>query len=70
MARVKFRTTCITRHGTYSTGDVLVTSDEFARHLVDDCGAADYCAEAAPEIAPDPAPADPPAEKRAARRKG
>ena len=70
MARVKFRTTCITRHGTYSTGDVLVTSAERARHLVEDCGAADYCAEVAPEIVPDPAPDDPPAGKRAARRKG
>ena len=70
MARVKFLAICITRHGTYGTGDVLVTSEDFARHLVLDCGAAEYCAEIAPEIVPDPSPADPPAEKRAAKRRG
>jgi hypothetical protein len=30
------------QYGTLNTGDVLRTSAEFAKHLVDDCGAAKY----------------------------
>jgi hypothetical protein len=35
------------QYGTLNTGDVLRTSPEFAKHLVEDCGAAKY--RAAPE---------------------
>lgn len=30
------------QYGTLNTGDILRTSAEFAKHLVDDCGAAKY----------------------------
>lgn len=30
------------RYGTLSNGDVLRTDAEFAKHLVDECGAAEY----------------------------
>lgn len=51
------------RYGVLNTGDVLRTDSEFAKHLVDDCGAAKYRDDhraaagdaAAPAIA-DPAP--------------
>jgi len=61
MARIKIRTTCITRQfGPLSTGDVIVCSDEFARHMIDDCKAADaipdLLEEMPPIIVPDPAP--------------
>lgn len=49
------------RYGTLEGGDILRTDAAFAKHLVEDCGAADYCtAEAA---AADKAPA------KAARKK-
>lgn len=60
MVRIKIRTTCITaQFGALSTGDILTCSEEFARHLVEDCKAADYITEPTPE---------PPAPKRG--RKG
>lgn len=37
------------QYGTLNTGDVLRTDPEFARHLVEDCGAAKYRAQ--PEAA-------------------
>lgn len=41
--QVKIRTTVVThQYGTLSTGDILRTNTEFARHLVEDCAAADY----------------------------
>jgi hypothetical protein len=54
------------QYGTLNTGDVLRTSAEFAKHLVEDCGAAKYCQQAKADTAPeaagdpvDPPPADP-----------
>ncbi len=31
-----------TRYGTLNTGDILRTDADFAKHLVEDCGAAEY----------------------------
>lgn len=43
LVQVKIRTTVIThRYGTLSTGDILRTDAAYAKHLVEDCGAADY----------------------------
>lgn len=42
MARVRFKGTVITRMGSFGTGDLLECSDDFAAHLVNDCGAAEY----------------------------
>jgi len=43
MVEVKIIGQVITaQYGTLSTGDILKTSPEFAKHLVDDCGAAKY----------------------------
>ncbi len=39
------------RYGTLMSGDVLRTDAEFARHLVEDCGAAEYCSAPAAEVA-------------------
>jgi len=39
------------RYGTLSTGDTLVTDAAFAKHLVEDCGAAEYVTKA-PATAP------------------
>lgn len=32
------------RYGTLESGDILRTDAAFAKHLVEDCGAAEYCA--------------------------
>ena len=45
------------QYGTLSTGTVLRTSSEFAKHLVEDCGAAEYRTTAAKETADESAPA-------------
>lgn len=58
----------ITHHyGVLNSGDVLRTSPEFAKHLVEDCGAAKYRSAWAPaslppdpESAPEPDPAPTP----------
>ncbi len=43
MVKVKIKTTVITsQYGTLLTGDELTTNAEFAKHLVDDCNAAEY----------------------------
>lgn len=43
--KVKITGQAITaRYGTLSTGDLLTTDAAFAKHLVDDCGAAEYVA--------------------------
>lgn len=43
------------RYGTLSTGDVLRTDAEFAKHLVEDCQAADYkVIEEKPEVKVEP----------------
>jgi hypothetical protein len=43
MAKIKFRTMCITStHGTFTEGDIFSCSDEMAKHFVVDCMAADY----------------------------
>jgi len=36
------RTAVTAMYGTLSEGDILVTSAEFAKHLVEDCNAAEY----------------------------
>ena len=47
-----------TRYGNLSTGDMLRTDAAFARHLVEDCAAAEYITHQAlpPEPAPDTQP--------------
>jgi hypothetical protein len=48
MVKVKIKGTVITaQYGALSSGDILVTSEAFAKHLVDDCGAAEYLTEPA-----------------------
>lgn len=43
MVKVKILGTVITQqYGSLSDGDILTTSEEFAKHLVDDCKAAEY----------------------------
>lgn len=57
------------RYGTLSAGDILRTDKEFAKHLVDDCGAAKYvkakAAAGKAEPTPAPAPRKPSAAKPA-----
>lgn len=36
------RTAVTAMYGTLSDGDILVTSAEFAKHLVEDCNAGEY----------------------------
>lgn len=43
------RTAVTAMYGTLSEGDILVTSAEFARHLVEDCKAAEYVAVESPQ---------------------
>jgi hypothetical protein len=47
--------TITAQYGVLSQGDILRTSPEFAKHLVDDCGAAKY-KKAPTTAAPPPAP--------------
>lgn len=65
MVKVKIKATVITaQYGTLSSGDILTTSEAFAKHLVDDCAAAEYltavndeklvCNESGPEAEPKP----------------
>jgi hypothetical protein len=43
LVQVELITTAVTaRYGTLTTGDVLRTDAAFAKHLVEDCGAAKY----------------------------
>ncbi len=43
MVKVKIKGTVITQqYGALSDGDILTTSEAFAKHLVDDCNAAEY----------------------------
>lgn len=46
------------QYGTLNTGDVLRTDPEFARHLVEDCGAAKYRDAPQPAKASQDVPAD------------
>jgi hypothetical protein len=46
------------QYGTLNTGDVLRTDPEFARHLVEDCGAAKYRDAPQPAEASQDVPAD------------
>lgn len=46
--------TITAQYGALSQGDILRTSPEFAKHLVEDCGAAKY-KKAPPAPAPEPA---------------
>jgi hypothetical protein len=57
LVAVKIKGTTITaRYGTLGTGDILRTDAAFAKHLVEDCKAAEYVQPTAP---PPPANADP-----------
>jgi hypothetical protein len=40
--QVKMKTTVVCQYGTFKTGDVLRTDAAFAKHLVEDCSAAEY----------------------------
>lgn len=52
LVQVKIRGMVMThRYGTLSAGDVLRTDAAFAKHLVEDCAAAEYIAAPAPEEA-------------------
>lgn len=43
LIQVKIKGTVVTqRYGTLTSGDLLRTDAEFAKHLVEDCGAAEY----------------------------
>jgi hypothetical protein len=44
--QVKMKTTVVCQYGTFKTGDVLRTDAAFAKHLVEDCSAAEYVAQA------------------------
>ena len=63
------RGTVITsRYGVLSSGDVLRTDADYARHLVEDCKAAEYAdAKRAAEDEPKAAPQAQPQAKRKAR---
>lgn len=54
--QVKILGTAVThRYGTLSAGDILRTDAAFAKHLVEDCAAAEYISQPAPaEAAPEP----------------
>lgn len=39
------------QYGSLNTGDILRTTPDFAKHLVDDCGAARYCTAEDPKVA-------------------
>ena len=62
LTKVKILVQTITpQYGVLAEGDILNTSAEFAKHLVDDCSAAEYVK--APKAAePEPEPADKPAK--------
>ena len=63
LVQVKIRGTVISsRYGDLSDGDILRTDPDYAKHLVDDCHAADYLTPAAPAAA---GTAKPAAKKRA-----
>lgn len=49
MTKVKIKGLVITnQYGTLKDGDILNASDDFAKHLVDDCKCADYVVEKEP----------------------
>ena len=57
IVRVKIKGIVVTpQYGTLSPGDELRTNPEFARHLVEDCNAAEYI-DASPAASTDKAPA-------------
>jgi hypothetical protein len=68
LVNVKISGTVVSaRYGTLTAGDVLRTDAEYARHLVDECGAATYAAK--PEKAKQPEePAEAPAEAKPKRK--
>lgn len=46
MIKVKITGTVVTaQYGTLSSGDVLTTNEDFAKHLVEECAAAEYLTE-------------------------
>jgi hypothetical protein len=64
LVTVKIKGSVITsRYGALSTGDLLRTDAAFAKHLVEDCAAADYVNQ------PDTAPATPAAPEPKRTRK-
>lgn len=49
MVKIKIKGLVITnQYGTLKDGDILNTSEEYAKHLVDDCKAAEYVIEKEP----------------------
>lgn len=63
LVAVKIRTTVVTsQYGTLVNGDILRTSPEFARHLVEECKGATYL-EVQPEM-PWPAEEEPKRKRR------
>lgn len=70
LVTLTIRGTVVTsRYGVLSSGDVLRTDSDYARHLVEDCKAADY-ADAKPAEADEPKAAQeakPQAKQRKAR---
>lgn len=43
MVKIKIKATVTTaQYGTLSSGDILTTNEAFAKHLVEECAAAEY----------------------------
>lgn len=57
------------KYGTLSSGDILRTDAAFAKHLVEECGAADYLTKPARSGSEIEANSDFEAEKTSSRRK-
>lgn len=57
------------KYGTLTSGDILRTDAAFAKHLVDECGAAEYVTKTSQVETPTQAEQEPDAEKPASRRK-
>jgi hypothetical protein len=71
MVKVKIKATVITaQYGTLQSGDILNTNEAFAKHLVDDCAAADYLTVEKSETKSSASqPASQPARKNVAKAK-
>lgn len=66
LVTVKIRGTVVSaRYGTLASGDLLRTDADYARHLVDDCGAAEYVTvKEYDKVKHEPIEAAPPAKAR------
>lgn len=68
MELVKIKGTVITnQYGTLSDGDLLRCSPEFAKHLVNDCNAAEYVKAKEVEPAPEPEASKPKPQAKKAK---